>query len=159
MRRRFGYRATFAVEVGEVTPPDLRTVDLWAAGKELTTDDDVVLVPAFVRFLRSTAAQVRRRAVEPCPFPGRSPEEILGLLRADDETDLPERFWFMHRGETVDNVTSYAYLDDDLVIVFGYSRATHPTPDELGRVLVVRIPPDDFARTLEEAADLLTATR
>ncbi|AGL17857.1 hypothetical protein [Actinoplanes sp. N902-109] len=39
MTRRFGDRARFAVEVGEVWPPppapatQLRTVDVWAAGK------------------------------------------------------------------------------------------------------------------------------
>ncbi|OKI79503.1 hypothetical protein A6A27_40595 [Micromonospora sp. CB01531] len=57
---------------------------------------------------------MRRRDVKPCPFPGRAPEEIFRLLHAD-ETVFREQFWFMHWGETVDNVSTYAYLDDDLV--------------------------------------------
>jgi hypothetical protein len=51
----------------------------------------------------------------------------------------------------------YAYLDDDLVIIFVFWRAEHPFPDDLGKVFVARIPPDEFAATLQEAADLLDA--
>jgi hypothetical protein len=39
MTQRFGDRTTFAVEVGQSMSADLRVVDLWAAGKWLTTDD------------------------------------------------------------------------------------------------------------------------
>jgi hypothetical protein len=153
------------VEVGEVWPPppspatgELRTVDLWAAGKWLTTDDNTAFLPTFIGFLRSTAAKVRRREVSPCPFPERSPEEVFRLLYADDETDFREQFWLMHWGETVDNVTSYAYLDgDDLVIVFSHWRAEHPFPEDWGKVFVARIPAAEFAAVLDEAADLLDA--
>jgi hypothetical protein len=158
MTRRFGDRATFCVEIGGITPPSLRTVDLWAEGKWLTTDDNTVFLPTFLHLLRSTAARVHRRDVSPCPFPGRPPEDIFRLLNADDETDLREQFWLMHWGDTVDNVTSYADLDgDDLVIVFAYRRAGHPFPDDLGKIFVARIPPDEFVVVLEEAADLLDA--
>jgi hypothetical protein len=156
MTRLFGDRATFAVKVGEIKSPGLRIVDLWAAGKYLTTDDNVAYVPFFRRCLRSSGAQVRRRDIKPCPFPERSPEEIFRLLEAD-ETEFREQFWFMGWGETVDNVSCYAYLDDDLVIVFAFWRATHPFPEDLGKVFVARIPPDEFAATLEESADLIDA--
>ena len=146
------------MEIGKITPPSLRTVDLWAGGKWLTTDDNTVFLPAFVPFLRSTADQVRRREVSPRPFPGRSPEEIFRLLLADDETDFREQFWLLHWGETVDNVTSYVFMDgDDLMIVFGFWREHHPFPADLGKVFVARIPPDEFADVLEQAADLLDA--
>ncbi|MGA3525400.1 hypothetical protein [Melissospora conviva] len=154
MTRCFGDRATFAVEIGEIEPHQLRAVDLWAAGKRLTTDDNWAFLPFFSRVMRSSAAQVRRRDVKPCPFPGRAPEEIFRLLHAD-ETEFREQFWFMQWGETVDNVSTYAYLDDDLVIVFAFWRADHPFPDDLGKVFVARIPPEEFVATVEEAADLL----
>jgi hypothetical protein len=158
MKRRFGDRARFCVEVGETTSRNLRIVDLWAGGKWLTTDDNTAFLPTFTRFLRSTAALVRRGDVSPCPFPERSPEEIFRLLYADDETDFRERFWLMHWGETVDNVTSYVYQDDgDLVIVFRFWRATHPFPEDVGKVFVARVPPDEFVTVLVEAADLLEA--
>nr|WP_245871036.1 hypothetical protein [Asanoa hainanensis] len=147
------------MEIGEITPPSMRTVDLWAGGKWLTTDDNTVFLPVFINFLRSTAAQVDRRDVSPCPFPERSPEEIFRLLYADDETDFREQFWLLHWGETVDNVTSYVYLDgDDLVIVFSFWRADRPIPEDLGKVFVARIPPDEFVVVLEQAADLLDQT-
>ena len=158
MTQRFGDRARFSVEIGEITPPSLRTVDLWAAGKRLTTDDNTVFLPTFIQFLRSTASRVRRRDVSPRPFPERSAEETFQLLNADDETAFREQFWLMHWGETVDNVTSYVYLDDDdLLIVFGYWRAEHPFPEDLGKVFVARIPPDEFAVILDQSADLLDA--
>ncbi|QLQ40134.1 hypothetical protein [Micromonospora robiginosa] len=156
MTRRFGDRATFAVEVGEVRSPQLRVVDLWAAGKRLTTDDNWAFLPFFIRAMRSSAAQVRRRDVEPCPFPGRAPEEVFRLLHADD-TEFRERFWFMQWGETVDNASTYAYLDDDLVIAFVFWREDHPFPEDLGTVFVTRIPLEEFVATVEEAANLLDA--
>lgn len=156
MTRCFGDRATFAVEIGEIESHTLRVVDLWAAGKRLTIDDNSAFVPFLSRIMRSTAAEVRRRDVRPCPFPGRAPEEIFRLLHAD-ETEFREQFWFMQWGETVDNVSTYAYLDDDLVIVFAFWRATHPFPEDLGKVFVARIPPEEFVATVEEAADLLDA--
>ncbi|MEV1317811.1 hypothetical protein AB0J14_17220 [Micromonospora arborensis] len=156
MTRYFGDRSTFGVEVGEIQPPSLRVVDLWVAGKRLTIDDSSAFVPSLSHAMRSTAAQVRKRDVKPCPFPGRDPEETFRLLHAD-ETEFREQFWFMQWGEIVDNVSTYAYLDRDLVILFAFWRAGHPFPDDLGKVFVTRIPPDDFAATVEEAADLLDA--
>ncbi|SCL22349.1 hypothetical protein GA0074692_1378 [Micromonospora pallida] len=154
MTRRFGDRATFAVEIGEVEPHQLRVVDLWAAGRRLTTEDDWAFLPFFIRVVRSSAAQVRRRDVKPCPFPGRTPEEIFRLLHTD-ETEFREQFWFLQWGETVDNVSMYAYLDDDLVILFAFWQADHPFPEDLGKVFVARIPPKEFVATVEETADLL----
>ncbi|MGW3786568.1 hypothetical protein ACWD5Z_18440 [Micromonospora chokoriensis] len=154
MRRCFGDRATFAVEVGEIQPPSLRVVDVWVAGRQLTVDDNSAFVPSFSHAMRSSAAQVRRRDIRPCPFPGHSPEETFRLLQAD-ETGFAEHFWFLRWGETLDGVSTYAYLEQDLVIVFAFWRASHPFPEDLGEVFVARIPPDEFALTVETAVDLL----
>jgi hypothetical protein len=166
MEQRFGDRATFAVEVGDVWPPpsqaesgnsqtsNLRVVDLWAGGRQLTVDDNTAFLPSFCPAMRRTADEVRRRQLQRCPFPGRSPEEIFRLLEEDD-TEFRERFWFMLWGETLDNVTRYAYLDGDLVLVFAFWRSTHPRSDELGRVFVARVPPDDFVTTVECALAVL----
>ncbi len=157
MTRKFGDRATFCVEIGEFTSPSLRVVDLWAGGKWLTTDDNTVYLPSFLYYMRDEAKLVRQRDIKPCPFPDRTPEEIFKLLRAD-QTGFREQFWFMRWSETVDNVSMYAYLDgDELVIVFQFWRTTHRYPEDLGRVFVARIPPDDFADIVEAAADVLDA--
>ena len=63
----------------------------------------------------------------------------------------------MQWSETVDNLSTYAYLDGELVIVFAFWRDTHPFPEDLGKVFTVRMPPDEFADTVEKAADWLAA--
>ncbi|WP_433119724.1 hypothetical protein [Micromonospora sp. CA-246542] len=150
---QFGTRETFAVEVGEALSPGLRIVDLWAAGKLLTARDNVAYVPSFRHYLRSASARVRQREVLRRPFPERSPEETFRRLKAD-QCELREQYWLLHWSEIVDNVESYAYLDDDLVIVFAFQGAS-PSPGDLGKVFVARVPPDNFAATLDQAADLL----
>jgi hypothetical protein len=154
MAKRFGGRATFAVEVGQLQPSDLRIVDLWAAGTLLTTNDNTAYVPSFSPSLRSSAARVRRREARPCPFPERSPEQNFQRLHAD-QTGFREQYWFMHWGETVDNVSAYAYLNGDLVIVFTFQRIQQPFLENCGQVFVARIPPQEFVDTLEAAADFL----
>jgi hypothetical protein len=136
--------------------PALRVVDLWTAGTWVTTDDDVAYVASSSWYMRLDADRVRRRDVGPLPFPGRTPEETFRLPHAD-ETGYQEQFWFMRWSETLDNVSAYAYLDDDLVIVFQFWRASHSFPNDLGKVSVARIPPDEFVATVEQAADLLGA--
>ncbi|GAA3778731.1 hypothetical protein GCM10022379_52190 [Micromonospora maritima] len=144
------------MEIGPAHLPDLRVVDLWAADTLLTTEDNVAFVPAFCRLLRGTAEQVRRRAIPPCPFPGRPAEEVFRLL-AEDRTEFRERYWFLRWGETVDNVSSYAYLDDALVLVFAFWRSDPAGREDRGRVFSATICPDEFTATLDGALDLLKA--
>jgi hypothetical protein len=120
----------------------------------LTAYDNAAYVPSLCYNMRSASAQVRQREIGPCPFPGRSPEEIFRRLEAD-ETEFRERYWFMQWSENLDNVTRYAYLDEDLMIVFAFRRADHSFPDDVGKVFVARVPPDNFAATPDRAADLL----
>jgi hypothetical protein len=60
-------------------------------------------------------------------------------------------------GETIDNVSRYAYLDGDLVLVFASWLPTHPVPQDRGKAFVARIPPDQLVTILEHAADMLDA--
>ncbi|MFG1674957.1 hypothetical protein [Micromonospora sp. NPDC049282] len=123
----------------------------------LTVHDNWAFLPYFCRALRSTAARVRQREVEARPWPGRTPEETFRLLHAD-RTEFRERYWFLQWGETVDNASKYAYLDDgDLVVVFAFWRIEHPHPRDRGRVFCARLDPDRFAAVTEAAADLLEA--
>jgi hypothetical protein len=156
MTRQFGDRASFSVEVGDATSPALRIVDLWAAGKCLTTDDNTAYVPSFTHYLRLEADRVRRGDVPPCPFPDRTPQEIFRLLRADG-TGFAQRFWFLRWSEIVDNVSAFACLDGELVLMFEFWRATHPVPDELGKTFVTRIRPDQFSSIAGAAAEFLDA--
>lgn len=143
------------MEVGEATAPALRVVDLWAAGTLITTDDNMAYVPSFTHYMRLEAERVRRGDVPSCPFPGRTPEEVFRLLRAD-ETEFAQRFWFMRWSETVDNVSTFACLDDDLVIMFEFWRA-RPAPHEVGEVFVARLSPEEFVSVVEGAGQVLDA--
>ncbi|MCA2216955.1 hypothetical protein [Jidongwangia harbinensis] len=156
MTRQFGDRATFGVEIGEIASPGLRVVDLWAADTWLTSDDNAAYVPSFVLSMRRDAERVRRGDVPPCPFPGRPPQEIHRLLLAD-QTEFREQFWFLQWGETVDNVAAFAYRDGDLVIVFQAWPTKHSVAQDRAEILAVRIPPDDFAAIVEDAAAVLDA--
>ncbi|GAA4977963.1 hypothetical protein [Actinoplanes utahensis] len=168
MTRRFGDRARFAVEVGEVWPPppalatgDLRTVDLWAGGAWLTTFDNTAYVPSFTHYMRSDAEQVRRRDIRPCPFPGHSPEEVCRLLYAEmGETDFSWQFRLMDWGPTTDDATCIAYLDagDELVLTL-VRREDNPSPEDPAKVVVAKILADEFVAVLTEASDLLDAER
>jgi hypothetical protein len=56
---RFGDRETFAVEVGSSAgSAALRVVDIWAAGKRLTVDDNVAYIPSFLPAIRGTATSM-----------------------------------------------------------------------------------------------------
>jgi hypothetical protein len=68
---------------------------------------------------------------------------------------IREQFWFIQWGEIVDNVSCYAYLDDDLVIVLAFRKEHHPLPADLGKVFVARLGPDEFVAAIEGAADLI----
>lgn len=154
MTRQFGDRATFAIEVGGTATPGLRAVDLWMGGKRLTVEDNAAYLPSLGFYMQKDAQRVRQHDIPVCPFPGREPDEIFRLLHAD-ETEFRQQFWFMHWSEILDNVSTYAYLDDDLVIVFEFWRDTHPFPEELGKVFTARIPPEKFVTIIDEATGLL----
>jgi hypothetical protein len=156
MTQRFGDRARFGVEIGEATSSALRVVDLWAAGTWLTTDDNTAYAPSLSHYMRREADRVRRGDVPRRPFPGRPPEEVHRLLRAD-QTGFAQQFWFLRWSEIVDNVPTFAYLDDDLVIMFEFRRTNHRFPEDTGTCFVSRIPPAEFASIADAAADSLDA--
>ncbi|WP_236048431.1 hypothetical protein [Paractinoplanes ovalisporus] len=157
--RSFGRRATFAVEVGGLPAfaveagatraTNLREVDVWAGGRRLTCHDNTAFVPTLVHHMRSTAELIQQRAIPPSPFPWRSPAEVFRLLNAND-SEFRQRFWLLHDwDEILDNVETYAWLDDQLVIA---CRIQRPIRSE---VFVARLDPDECVTTINEAVDFL----
>ena len=142
------------MEVGGVATPGLRVVDLWLAGRRLTVNDNAAYVPSLSAYMRRDAQRVRDSDIATCPFPGREPAEVFRLLH-EDETGLREQFWFMRWTEIVDNVSTYAYLDGDLVVLFEFWRDDHPVPEELGEVFAARLLPERFLAIVEEATGVL----
>jgi hypothetical protein len=161
MAMSFGDEQRFAAEVGEIVHgrPDLRRVDLWAAGRLWTCDDNTVFVPQFCTSVRQTLSWLRSGADLSVPFPGMSPAEAhQRLLAADDGSR--EQFWFPRWGPTTDNVTAHVFrAGARLSIPFEFWRPTHPRPEELGVVFVAELPESELITILEQMLATLQGGR
>ncbi|MFF1511932.1 hypothetical protein [Streptomyces sp. NPDC058326] len=162
-----GDRARFAAEVGE--PGPLCRVDLWAAGKWLTCDDNMAYVPQFRRDVLDAAAWLRSGEGASLPFAGLSAEATHRRLRQragdDDESEadyqLRSRLRVLLWGPTTDNVMAYLFREKDhLVITLEFWREEHlfTHPEDAGAVFVVEIPAEEFIGILEGIAAALDAS-
>jgi hypothetical protein len=119
-----GVRRRFAAGVGEWDNGP-RQVDLWAAGKWLTCDDNMAFVQQFRLAVLDTAAWLHAGHVSPLPFGGLSPEathrRLMLRAGADGETEAEyafrRRFRIMDWGPTTDNVAAHAFREADRLVV------------------------------------------
>ncbi|MFD3557319.1 hypothetical protein ACFWWA_35245 [Streptomyces goshikiensis] len=166
MKVLLGDKFRFAAEVG--VPGPLCRVDLWAAGRRLTCDDNMAYVPQFRRDVLNAAAWLRSGGGSPLPFAGLSAEATHRRLmqRAGDD-DEPEvayrlrgRFQVLLWGPTTDNVTAYLFRQEDrLVITLEFWRGEHllSHPEDAGAVFVVEISAEEFIEIFEGIAAALDA--
>lgn len=156
----FGDRQRFAAEVADLGDgsPELCRVDLWAAGRWWTCDDNTAFVPQFCSSVRDTLRWLRSGCDLSVPFPGVSPEEAhKRLLAAYDGSR--EQFWFPRWGPTTDNVIAHVFrIGTRLSIPFELWRPTHPRPEERGLVFVAELPESELITVLEQMLAALTAT-
>jgi uncharacterized protein (TIGR02996 family) len=143
-----GDRARFAFRIGLADQQyrEQRVVQIWAAGIELTCDDDKVYVPAYSYAMSSASTKIAYRPA--LPYPELDPAENHRWIHVldGDLAHQRERHGWLHCGPTTDNITSYLFGDgDDAIFTFAFWRSEHPRPHELGQVFVVRLP----ARVLE----------
>ncbi|MCT9005714.1 hypothetical protein [Streptomyces rhizosphaerihabitans] len=164
-----GDRNRFAAEVGEWDNALCR-VDLWAAGKWLTCDDNSAFVSQFRRDVLDTAAWLRSGQGSPPPFGDLSPEathrRLMHRAGADDETEADYEFRNQFRvlswGPTTDNVTAHLFRDADrLVLTLQFWREEHliKNPEHAGEVFVVEIPTVEFVGILENLVAVLDGGR
>jgi hypothetical protein len=157
--RRFGERATFAVEIGPVdhdaSATQVRTVDLWAAGRHLSCDDRDAFVPAFCLSVEATITSLLSDDDRSLPHPELSPEENhRRLSEAEYEDRSPYRF--MNWGPTTDNLSALLFRrGPTAIITFEFWRESHPRPDELGRVFTCELAERELLRSLHQAVCLL----
>jgi hypothetical protein len=148
----FGEKQRFAAEVGGFWEghQQLRRVDLWAAGRWWTCDDNIAFVPQFCGSVRGSVDWLRSGCDLSQPFPSVDAAEAhRRLLAADDGSR--EQFWFPLWGPTTDNVIAHVFrVGDRLVIPFEFRRPTHPRPEELGQVFVTELPEVEFVGVLEQ---------
>jgi hypothetical protein len=158
---RFGHPSHFAIDVGAFwgEGDSCRTVDVWAADRWLTCDDNTVYVPHFAgKLQRAVSALLRdppvyRRAVR--PYPELSPAEAHRQLCIDAETDNSEylEYRFMDWGSTADNVRMHLFREGETAFLpFSFWREDHHDPSELGQVFVAELPWRELATVLHDAA-------
>lgn len=166
MKVVLGDKLRFAAEVGE--PGPLCQVDLWAAGKWLTCDDNLAYIPQFRRDVLHTAAWLRSGEGSPLPFAGLSAEATHRRLMRRAGDDEPEadyllrgRFHVLLWGPTTDNVTAHLFREEDhLVITLEFWREEHLInhPEDAGAVFMVEIAAEEFVGILEGVAAALDAS-
>jgi hypothetical protein len=149
---QFGDKQRFAAEVGEFWEghQQLQRVDLWAAGRWWTCDDNTAFVPQFCISVQSSVNWLRSGCDLTQPYPDVDPAEAHRRLLAVGDGSR-EQFWFPRWGPTTDNVIAHVFrAGDRLVIPFEFWRPAHPRPEELGRVFVAELPEAELVGVLEQ---------
>ncbi|MER7764560.1 hypothetical protein [Streptomyces sp. NPDC097619] len=177
-----GDKARFAAEVG--APGPLCRVDLWAAGRWLTCDDNMVYTPAFRREVLAAAAWLRSGAGLPVPFSGLSAEAAHRRLvprpgHDGDDGDaggagaelgdaLRGRYRALLWGPTTDNLIAHLFREearekareeDRLTITLEFWREDHlrEHPEDAGTVFVAELPVEELLTVLDAVATALGA--
>lgn len=154
MRKRFGNRDLFAIEVGAMVSGEpkmgLREVDLWVAGRELCCHDNAAFVPQFCLSVEATITWLLCDEDRSLPYPDLSPEENhRRLWAAEYEDRSPYRF--MDWGPTTDGLGGLLFRrDPSAIITVEFRRPTHPRPEERGRVFVAELPEREVIRSLHQ---------
>lgn len=160
---RLGERERLSVEIGPLLDGSvtngIRIVSMWAAGRELTCDDDAAYVPQMIAALDAALTGLRSGAGRRLPYPQLSPAENHRRLLPDGprtDGDAHLRYRFMDWGPTTDNVLALLFLTGDrATITFEFWREHHSRPDELGHVFEVELPLHTLLQILTQAAEAL----
>ncbi|MDY3554391.1 hypothetical protein R5W24_003513 [Gemmata sp. JC717] len=160
MRNSFGHPSRFAITLGSFwgNGDAVRVVDVYAAGRRLTCDDNHAYVPHFAgeleRSVRALLDGPQYRGVGR-PFAELSPADNHRRLCADAVTDNGQYldYRFMDWGPTADNVSMHYFREGDTAFLpFSFWRANHHDSSELGQVFVAELPWRELACVLHEAA-------
>jgi hypothetical protein len=155
-----GERSRFAAEVGKrwQKHSGLRRVDLWAAGRHLTCDDNTVFVSQFSRSVEATLAAIRSGAAI---HPQISDDDMRRRV-LDTSPDVDAKgtgaLQFPAWGPTTDNVRGFlssTNLADRLEFTFRFWRPTHPIQRERGVVFVAEVGTEELVAVLTEVIELL----
>ena len=116
-RGTYGELTRFAITVAEVLSDNggSRRVDVWAADRWLTCDDNSVYVPHFAGSLQHAVGSLLSdpRHSRGRPYPELSVADNYRRLRADAKTDNTEylAYRFMDWGATADNVSMLLFRE------------------------------------------------
>lgn len=135
-------------------------MDVWAADRWLTCDDNHALVTHFVGMLQRAvgfllAEEPQYRRVVGRPYPDLSVTDNHRRLLADAETDNSEHlaYRFMVWGPTADNVRMHLFREGETAFLpFSFWRESHHDPAELEQAFVAELPWRELAGVIHEAA-------
>ncbi len=157
---RFGSRSTFAFEIGDnfESHSDLRTVNVYADGRWLTCDDNVVYVP---HFLDALTCDLDRLVFPPDPkrdtppktslSPTENHKYLIDLAKEDNTLHLYHRF--MNWGPTADNVSMHFFRENGKIhLPFSYWRGSHHAHDEIGTAFCATILESELRLTFHQTA-------
>ena len=156
---RFGDKERFAVEIGECyeDSPQLRRVDMWAAGHWLTCDDNWAYVPAFCHAVQRTITRMQESRDLELPHDGLDAADTHRRLRvADDESGW--RFRTLGWGPTTDNLVAMLFRlgPDRLALTFQFWREEHHDRDEAGVIFTAEVARSEFLRVLAHTVGVLS---
>jgi hypothetical protein len=130
-------------------------VDVWAAGRWLTCDENTVYTPHFAGCLQRAVGGLLADAQHNRgrPFPDLSVADNYRRLRAEGDNTEYLAYRFMAWGPTADNVSMLRFQEGRTVYLpFTFSRPDHHDPAERDRVFVAELPDWELAAVLHEAA-------
>jgi hypothetical protein len=155
-RRIHGRRGQFAIIIGDVLSDNggSRRVDVYAAHRLLTCDDNNVYVPHFIGCLQHAVGYLlsdpeSRRGRR---YPELSVSDNYRKLWSDAETDNTEylSYRFMHWGPTADNVSMLLFREAGIAYMpFSFCWPVRP---DLGDVFVAELPEWELAEVLHGTA-------
>lgn len=155
-----GDKARFAVEIGDYCEGGtaLRRVDLWAANRWLSCDDNHAYVGSFVMQVQRTIDRLRAktsaRELAP-PVAGLTP---LQMYRQASRRQALTRWQLLNWDETTDNFSSYLFrVEDRLVITFEFWREHHEPAEDRGKIFATELPVAEFVEILERMLQVLCA--
>ena len=146
-------------QVAFALPLALRQVDVWAAGRWLTCDDNAAYLPSFTA---SVERSLGRLLTGPeglnlsRPYTELSvADNLCRMLAAADAGDNRDylSYRFLGWGPTTDNVSAVLFREGGTVFIpFSFWRESHHEPSELGRVFVAELPERELLSVLHRAA-------
>jgi hypothetical protein len=159
----YGERERFAIEIGspdrEHPTTGLREVDVYAAGRWLTCDDNTAHVGLFVGCAEGV---ISRLLTDPTfedwsrPYPDLSIEDNYRRLLADAEAGSNEEYLrrrILHWGPLTDNISNCLFREGlTAYLAFSFWRPTHHDPSELGQVFIAELPERELLLILHRAA-------
>jgi len=147
----FGIRSRFCMEIGPLDPDHptagLRRVDIWAADRWLTCDDNSVYLPSFTASVANSLGHLLtnpENLICHRPYAEVSVADNLRRMLAAAEAGNNSRYLsyrFMDWGPTTDNVSAVLFRENDVAFMpFSFWRESHHESSELGQVFVAELP-------------------